>query len=98
MFNRNETNNLENIKEAIESNKKLQLALITACLAWKKLIFVEMYQKQTTVTAIFSNSFNNFPVLDSVFAATTIIEGISSKDSKFISSKKTAASKRKSDE
>ena len=44
-----------------------QLALSKASFAFEKSILVDMYQKQITVTTIFSSSFNVFEIEDSSF-------------------------------
>ncbi len=67
ILSRKAANNLDIKKDNTARENMGQLAAKKAALVLVKSIFVEMYQKQTTVTAIFSNNFMALESFDSFF-------------------------------
>src|SRR5215218_9295184 len=75
IFSRNAASNLENENASMASNRNHQSALRKASHARAKSIFVEIYQKQRTVMAIFSNSLSSLLSVDSFLAGKTTPSG-----------------------
>ena len=73
MFSRKVARNFEKANAVMEKNNHHQSACITAAFALSISILREIYQKQTTVTAIFRNNFSNLMFVDSFLTVASSI-------------------------